>query len=145
MKKVNILILLNLVTGFATAGERPSVAEVLMKKARLKICLSKSQQRENGRTIDYNTCKNINGDIVLVEKMEREGDHLIDYSIEQRQVKQKALIKLDSGKVVFSLEESNKKQSQKPSKNLRTSLWACRLCLLSLNIGRLLPKVREKK
>ena len=112
---MKILILISLVAGFSIANEgKPFISDVFDEKGQVKkFFCERDQKRENQKIVDNNVCKDLNGEVLVVEKMERRGSHLVRYDIEQKQIKQKAWIELKDGKVVFGLKEDNKELQRK--------------------------------
>ena len=113
--KTNTLILLSLMTNFAMANERKTfICDVFDKKGQIKkfIC-EQYQKKENKKIIDRRICKDLNGKILVVEKIERKQNRLVRYDIDQKQLKQKARIELKDDKVIFNLKGNNKKTERK--------------------------------
>ena len=114
MMKIKILTLFILIIIQAVANEEKIfIGEVFDINGQVKkFTCQRHQSRQNHKMTDHNVCKDLRGKVLVVEKMQRNGDELVRYHIDQKQLKQKAWIELKNDKVIFNLLEVNSKKPQ---------------------------------
>lgn len=110
MKILSLILLYVSSTQALSAEKLIATGEVFDKEGKnKKFNYERYQDVQGDKTLDRAVYKDLEGEVLVEEKMESQNGNLIRYDIDQKQLKQKAWIEVSDKQVTFNLKKFRKR------------------------------------